>query len=183
MFHQNNYVMKKLLVLAFVALMSLTASAQVYLGGEVGFWRDHVNNQTEFSLVPEVGYSFNDRWAAGISLGYAYNYNGGFKLNGFEFAPYSRFTAVEWNKVSIFIDGCISFSALKDPDLDSSYMSWDIGFKPGVKVALTDNLSFLAHLGFLGYRDCDDAISGAVDTGVGFKFSSHDLKFGLYYNF
>ena len=66
--------MKKLLLTLVLVISSLTAGAQVYLGGEVGLWRDWNNNETTFALQPEIGYQFSDKWAAGLQIGYAHHY-------------------------------------------------------------------------------------------------------------
>ncbi len=49
-------MMKKIFLSVAVAAMSLTASAQVYVGGEVGAWRNSDANTTTVSIQPEVGY-------------------------------------------------------------------------------------------------------------------------------
>lgn len=188
--------MKKLLFTLAAVVISLTASAQVYLGGEVGFWRNYDANHTNFSLVPEIGYNLDENWAIGTTIGYDYNYAKGIKVNSFEVAPYARYTFVKFDNVSLFLDGGFGFATSKakyKSYSSDSYNSWEIGIKPGVKVDLTSKLSFIAHIGFLGYRDNDD-ISAAdyklsVPTGAfgekgfGFKVNGNDLKFGLLYNF
>lgn len=84
--------MKKLLLTLVLVISSLTAGAQVYLGGEVGLWRDWNNNETTFALQPEIGYQFSDKWAAGLQIGYAHHYNDDAKINAFNFSPYARYT-------------------------------------------------------------------------------------------
>ena len=63
--------------MALVAVMSLTASAQVYVGGSVGLWRDYNANETSFNLIPEVGYNLSDKWAIGLQIGYRHEYKSG----------------------------------------------------------------------------------------------------------
>ena len=49
-------MMKKFLFTLAAAFVTLTASAQVYVGGEVGFWRNWADgaNETTFKVLPEV---------------------------------------------------------------------------------------------------------------------------------
>lgn len=58
------------LVAAFAVAMS--ANAQVYVGG--GFGINGVDNGnttvTTYKFIPEVGYNFNENWAAGVAFGW-----------------------------------------------------------------------------------------------------------------
>ena len=66
--------MKKLFLSLLVGAASLTASAQVYVGGEVGLWRNNDANHTSFSLKPQVGYELSNKWAIGGSIGFTHDY-------------------------------------------------------------------------------------------------------------
>ena len=184
--------MKKMLLTAVVALVTLSASAQVYLGGEVGLWRNPDANTTQFNLRPDVGYKLSDKWALGIAVQYNHTYVRGEKANSMGVNPYARYTAAKFGPVSVFLDGGFEFNSVKWKDRDS-YNEWGIGIKPGLAVNLTDKLSFVTHLGFLGYNDTDegdyvdDFGAGAFwgideNHGFGFRFSNA-IRFGLYYNF
>lgn len=182
--------MKKFLLTALVALLSLTASAQIYVGGQVGFWRDYNENQTNFNLVPEVGYELSDKWAIGLNVGYVYNYDNGVKANGAVVAPYARFTAAQWGPVRLFLDGGFGFNTYKTKyDVGNktvtsdAYNAWEVGIKPGVAVALAKNVEFIAHFGFLGYRDSDDNAARFGKDGFGFQLDGNNLSFGLNYKF
>lgn len=178
--------MKKFLFTLAAAVITLTASAQVYVGGEVGFWRNWDDNHTTFTIKPEVGYTLSDNWAIGTTIGYAHNYKDGAKYNGFEVAPYARYTFVKFDAVSLFLDGGFGFQTYKvkvNGHSSDSQNGWEVGIKPGVKVDLTEKLSFVAHVGFLGYRDSDDDVSAFGEDGFGFSANGNNLTFGLYYNF
>ena len=178
--------MKKILFTLAAAVITLTASAQVYLGGEVGLWRNWDANHTSFSINPEIGYNLDENWAIGTTIGYTYNYNSGIKTNAFEVAPYARYTYAKFDAVSLFLDGGFGFQTYKvsqDGHSSDSMNGWQVGIKPGVKVDLTSKLSFVAHVGFLGYRDADDNKSAWGENGFGFKLDGNNLGFGLYYNF
>ena len=60
--------MKKIILAAFVAVASLTANAQWWAGGEVGFntWKTtseghDLGKGHEFTVAPEIGYKLNDK--------------------------------------------------------------------------------------------------------------------------
>ena len=66
--------MKKVL-LAMVAalLMTVSASAQVYLGGNFGIASTKVNdgdNVTTYAILPEIGYNIDKTWAIGTVVGF-----------------------------------------------------------------------------------------------------------------
>lgn len=177
--------MKKLFLTFVAAIISLSASAQGYVGGEVGFWRNFSDNKTTFSVAPEVGYNLSDTWAMGVTFQYVHAYEKGVKINAVTFDPYARFTYAKLGPVNLFLDGGFGIAVYKEKDADDSNVGWNVGIKPGVAVNLTDKLSFVAHIGFLGYRDSNDDHPWAYygDDGFGFDISGNDLTFGLYYNF
>ncbi len=86
--------MKKTLLAAVMAVFAMTASAQVYVGGQIGFTSSSVNadiegtnsiSGTSFKILPEVGYKINDKWAVGIQVGYSQGISafGTFDVNDF----------------------------------------------------------------------------------------------------
>ena len=194
--------MKKLFLSLIVAACSLAASAQAYVGGQVGLWRNTDANHTSFNLAPELGYKLSNQWDLGLSIGFAHDYNKGLKLNGFEVDPYVRYTVAKAGPVSFFLDGGFGFATAKAKKGDrksDSYNMWQIGIKPGVKVSLSKKVDFIASMGFLGYRDNDDVKVTGIDAiddifedaspsvygekGFGFDFKTSNLKFGLIYTF
>ena len=65
--------MKKLFfVVAFLAV-SMFASAQFYIGGNVGFMKtdNDGDKTTNFQIAPDFGYVLNDSWSFGLALGFA----------------------------------------------------------------------------------------------------------------
>lgn len=200
------YIMKKFILTLLVVVVSLTASAQVYVGGNVGFWRNTDANRTSFTIAPEVGYNLSDKWALGIGIGYKYNYGGvGNVIDGeygfdewFEFDdeegagskshtlnvdPYARWNYVKFGPVSFFLDMGFGISLTKYKGGGDALVGWNLGVKPGLKVSLAKQIDFVAHLGFLGYRDADEGAPNYGEQGLGFDFDSDNVMFGVYYNF
>ena len=95
--------MKKIVLSIIVALIAITANAQVYVGGTFGVGSDKVETEgtevknTTFKILPEVGYELNEDWSVGTVVGYEYNKSGDVKtifilfytiqMNGETFAP------------------------------------------------------------------------------------------------
>ncbi len=192
--------MKKFLLTLMVAVCSLTASAQVYLGGEVGFWRNSDDNHTNFTLKPQIGYELSNKWALGMSIGFTHDYYGSgewdgetlhkVKINSFSIDPYARWSYAKFGPVKLFLDLGFGISAAKAKSSvkgyeydDDALVSWRIGVSPGVSVGLAKNLDFVAHAGFLGYRESDHGYGPYGEHGFGFELSGYDLNFGLIYKF
>ena len=179
--------MKKIALTMIMAVITITASAQAFIGGEVSLWRNANDgaNKTTFAILPEVGYSLSPKWAIGTVVGYQHVYNAGSKTNLWTVQPYARYTLTQFGPVSVFLDGGFGFATYKVTVGDvkgDAQNAWSVGIKPGLAVNLTKKLSFVTHVGFLGYRDADGSeVLGS--EGFGFSLSGNDVSFGVYYNF
>lgn len=179
--------MKKLLLLAVFAIASLSASAQFYYGGQLGFSRNATDNITTLSIAPEVGYSFNDKWSFGGVLDYDYRYDAGQKLNIFEISPYARYkcASLAEDKLKFFVDGGVGFGVQKASGFDAGFV-YHIGFRPGISYALNNHYSLVAHLGQLGWEGATDKATGTYGRKNVFTwniFNWNDVMFGFYYSF
>ena len=188
--------MKKIILSLMVAFCSLAANAQVYVGGEAGLWRNPDNNNTDFTIRPEIGYELSDKWDIGLSIGYAHNYDGNKKhtkynkLNSFDVNPYARWTFAKLGPVNLFLEvgfGVETYKAKTGNDdievKEDAHTAWNIGVKPGLSIDVAKHLQFITHVGFLGYRDSDDHYNDHKGDGFGFNLNSNDLTIGLLYQF
>ena len=179
--------MKKLFLIAALAVASLSASAQFYSGGALGFTRNATDNITTFTLAPEVGYTFNEDWSFGGVLDYEYRYTRGSKLNIFEISPYARYNyaALAEDKLKFFVDAGIGFGVQKATGYDTGFV-YHIGFRPGISYSLSEHYSIVAHLGNLGWEGATDKAAGEYGRKNKFTwnvFDWNDLMFGFYYSF
>ncbi|MCD7900635.1 MAG: porin family protein [Bacteroides sp.] len=181
--------MKKILLLLVVIVAATSVSAQVYVGGNVGFWRDDDADYTNFRFEPEIGYNLDNQWALGINLGYLHSkgkynligYEGTVKLNALMAAPYVRYTYLEAGIVRLFLDGGFGFTTWKVKGHDSEN-GFEIGIKPGIAIKLNDRISLTGKVGFVGYRD--DYLYAADDSnGFGLSLAGEDLTVGISVNF
>lgn len=103
--------MKKIVLSVIVALIAITANAQVYVGGTFGVGSDKVETEgtevrnTTFKILPEVGYELSEDWSVGTVVGYEYNKSGDVKTNTFTIVPYARYFFLSSNVVRLFADG------------------------------------------------------------------------------
>ncbi len=167
-----------------VCFACLTASAQVYVGGGLGFSKisDGDNDATAFEILPEVGYQLNDKWAVAVQLGYINAEVGETETSTFTIAPYARYTIATWNKVNLFADGQIQYVHTDVDDLKTN--AWGLGILPGIKVDITDNLSLVSRIELLSYASAKADVDGAESVNTfTFNMNTTDLQFSLYYNF
>lgn len=178
--------MKKFFITLAAIAIAVSTSAQVYVGGNVGLSRaksDGADAKTQYSLLPEVGYNINNDWAIGTEFGWTKGSTNDLytdEVRTFEIAPYARYTFFHSRLVNAFFDGTISYG-----HVNATADLYTLGLKPGIAVNLTRKLSFVAHIGFFGYKEIDykDNIK-APDTNVwGVNLDGNNVKFGILYNF
>ena len=132
--------MKKIVMMAVMAVAAVSANAQVWVGGEVGFNTStntvkisdvSVDKTTNnFVLAPEVGYNLNEKWAVAMKLGFIHSDNNAevtelinnsgvfpFNLkstatNAFSINPYARYTFVKAGNFSFFVDGGVGYASV-----------------------------------------------------------------------
>ena len=188
--------MKKIMMTLAAAIVAVSASAQVYVGGTVGFLgsksnADNAKTATQFKINPEVGYNFSDSWAVGVNVGFGSvkgTWAGGYgsAVDGekatttFTVAPYARFTYAKLGNVSLFLDGKVSYTTVKD-----SYNEYGVNIVPGVAFAASDKVSFVAKMGDgLGWNQMKIKNSDAKLNRFGLDVNSLSaLEFGMYFNF
>ena len=179
--------MKKILMTIAAAFVAVSMNAQVYVGGSVGLnaWSSQapgVDSETTFKLLPEIGYTINDEWAIGTVIGYESDkWTGvnGVSESAFTFNPYARYTFLKAGKVSLFVDGGIDFTTASKADWNEIA----VGLKPGLAVSLTDNISFVSHIGFLGWDQLNPDGDDNNTSKFGLDLDGNNLTFGLYFNF
>lgn len=181
--------MKKLFLMMAAAITAVSVNAQVWMGGSLGFWSNSDAKDSEikttFNISPEVGYNLSEDWSIAMAFSYELaKYDNDMDITGLSVNPYVRYNMVKAGALSLFLDGGFEVGSyeLNSGNEDKSYSAWGVGIKPGIAYSLNEEFSLVAHVGFLGYRDCDDEIADVVQRGFGFKFAN-TLTFGVYYSF
>ena len=112
--------MKKIMLSLAMALVSVCASAQVYIGGTAGISSNKIgdgDSKTAYTLMPEIGYEFNNKWEAGLEIGIkkgdVCELREVREATTFIVAPYVRYTAVEpsWLTSSLRVQSVTAASA------------------------------------------------------------------------
>jgi len=172
--------MKKLVLAAIIVLAALTGmNAQEYkwwAGGRTHFWGN--DNRASFSVAPEVGYHLSPRFTLAASLAYHAIKSNNDKLtpdfSGCIVNPYIRYTAFKSGNLLGFIDGGMEFGL-------GDFEGFQIGFKPGVALLLTNRITAATQFGFIGYND-GNGIAGRT-KGVGFDLSGYCTTIAFFYSF
>ncbi|MBQ8269621.1 MAG: outer membrane beta-barrel protein [Bacteroidaceae bacterium] len=175
--------MKKILFTFVFMATAIVASAQIYVGGNIGCWNNNNSDTKTFKFAPEFGYNLNDKISIGGTAEYSFS-DYGSKMHGFGVNPYARYTIYKAGIVSLFADACMNFTYYKVQDGDSG-TTFGLGVKPGISIAINKNFSIVTHLGFLGYRNADEDIPEEVlpvEPGFGFDINGNTLEFGIYYS-
>lgn len=171
--------MKKIFMSMAAMLVALSASAQVYVGGGVGIGSQKVgsgDSKMSYKFVPEIGYSFNKNWDAGLSVGWTGTEG---DTHTFEIAPYARYTFMQSKLVNLFLEGTVGYGHIGGNGADIDV--YEFGIKPGLTVNLSDHVAFVTKVGFLGYQQSGDG-AGKVKKW-GFDLDGTDVTFGLNYKF
>jgi hypothetical protein len=170
--------MKKISLLILVAIATVaTASAQNYkwwIGGKSTLWVE--DNRTTFIVAPEVGYHLSPKLTLAASAGlHSYTYNNtnhedlGFVLN-----PYLRYSVFSKGNLLLFVDGGIEYGV-------GDIQGFQIGFKPGMAIFLSDRFTAAFQVGFVGYNDGEGV--GGRRKGTGFDLSGYQSGFAIFYSF
>lgn len=175
--------MKKFILSLVAALMMAAgANAQVYVGGGFGIGGEKQNDNdavTTYKFIPEIGYNFNDKWAAGVTFGWEGANKGGDKYVGV--APYARWTYAHSKYVNGFVEGGFGYKHAYSGAGDKDY--WQVGLRPGVMVNLNKKLSFVTRVGFLGWKQAKDNDNDGKVSKYGLDLDGNNITFSLYYNF
>lgn len=189
--------MKKFFMIAAMAVATVAANAQVWVGGNLNYQTSKANvevagvstdkTSSSFSIAPEVGYDLDDNWSVAIALGYSYdpnhtiNYNGN-SVNGasnmFTINPYVRYKFVKAGDFTFFVDGGLNYATrhmngTSDAMDNMKYVG--VGFRPGIAYAISPKVGLVAHVGELGYAYGWTKIK----TNPEIKLSENNFTFGL----
>lgn len=174
--------MKKFFAIAILAVASLTANAQAWLGGSVGFnWEngkwDGAKSTTSWTISPELGYNINDDWAiAGKISIFSSQAGDNDAVTGFKISPYARYTFAKIDDLSFFVDGGIHFTSY-GKDKGSSF---GIGIQPGLAYKVADGVTLAAKFGYFGWRTFDK--DAGDKNQFGFGVDGNNLEFGVYFD-
>ena len=149
--------MKKIILSAIIAACAITANAQTWIGGELGFnsttyksgdVKETVSNVT---ISPEIGYNLNENWAVAAKIEFSH-FEDGNTGNSVGFNPYVRYTFAKTGNLSFFIDGGLFWTNIHYKGDDKNANNFGIGFNPGLAYSISKKVSLVAHIGDFSYN-------------------------------
>lgn len=173
--------MKKIILSALVAASAIAANAQVYVGGSLGFNSFKANEDakaaTTFTIAPEIGYNFNENWAVGANISFQTKNTEPKSSSTFGVDVYARYTFAKTGIASFFVDGGVGMVTMNN----ERGAAFNVGVRPGIKVALSEKVDLVAKTGLLGYTWANKKAGkwSSLDLGI----DNTALSFGAYYNF
>lgn len=190
--------MKKLLFVAAFLMATVAASAQGWwAGGGIGYFYEKPKGApggiNSFSLAPEAGYDFNDKWGVAMAIGYSGEIDKSqdryltTSTHGFFIQPYVRYKFVKFGNATFFVDGIVQYGydVIKDKmpgvTIKTDGHSAKVGVCPGFAYAFCDKAVLACRFGFLGYKHDYDPFTDTKSNGFGFDFSSYNLGLSMYF--
>ena len=163
----------RLLVIAFLMTISFAASAQVYVGGSIGGSYAKVESTNAKSwaidISPEVGYIFNENWAAGVYISYGksvqeinseYLDNKTTNVSLFTINPYAVYAPIKFHNFAV----CAEMGASYTPKLSgANYSFYSLYVTPLLTYSVNDHIILKTGLDFA-------KLSVSGDTNGTFKF-------------
>lgn len=181
--------MKKFFAIAALAVASLTANAQAWIGGSVGFdWEkgkwDDAKAESSWEVAPEIGYNLDETWAVAIKLGVGgesyYTGTGRYQeevsYTTFIINPYARYKFANIDKLTFFLDGGLAYKS-HGKDRGNSF---GIGIKPGLAYKVADGISLEAKFGGFGWTTYSEEGGNKDKFGIG--VDTEALSFGVFFD-
>lgn len=187
--------MKKFFIAAVMTVVALTANAQVWVGGELGFSTnknaydgEKINSNTEFTFAPEVGFNISENFDVALKLAYGYTESASNKImgetfkgstNAFSINPYVRYTFAKSGNFSAFVDGGVGYTTIHYNGNKDNVNAVGVALNPGIAYAISPKVSLVAHIGEVGYDHtwCDKLTNDAFNLKL-----ANAISFGAYVN-
>ena len=187
----------RLLVITFLMTISFAASAQIYVGGSIGgsYGKAESTNAKSWTIdiSPEVGYAFNENWAAGARISYGksvsemktdYLDKTTTNVSLFTINPYAVYAPIKFHNFAV----CAEMGASFTPKLSgANYSLYSIYVTPLLTYSVNDHIILKTGLDFA-------KLSVSGDTNGTFKFGvsaggenalniADDFSIGFVYKF
>lgn len=184
--------MKKVILTAIVAVASLSASAQVWIGGDLGFGfqkrgQDGAKTESTVKIAPEIGYMINDNFGVYADINFTTESNkyeeeeyAEKAATSFGFDVAARYIFAKTGIASFFVDGGFGIDFYNN----NGGSVFDIKVQPGVKFDASEKVSIVAKLGGIRFASANKkAQENFPKTAFGLNVANTDLSLGVYYNF
>ncbi len=179
--------MKKFLLTAIVAVVSLAANAQFWAGGSLSASTSKTTNDGKdvaktntIGIKPTVGYTLTDNLDVALELSFQHTDSYSANVNSYGFSPFARYTFVKSGNFKVFADGGFSYANVHTSGVKDNTNFWEIFVRPGISYDLTKKVFLTATVGNLNYQF---AKTGDVKTNAFNLDLDSDISFGVYVRF
>lgn len=184
--------MKKFILAALVAVASVAANAQVWIGGEAGyntskstFDGNKLSSMNSVTVLPEVGYSLNEKFDVAVAIGFEHGDNSNANnvidnSNSFVLHPYVRYSYAKVGDLKFFVDGGFSYLNTHYSGVDDNTNTWKIALNPGLAYSLSPKTTLVAHVGEVAYGFSK---TGKAKTNSFNLCVDNAITFGVYFAF
>lgn len=172
-------LMKKVFAMLLLAMASVAANAQLYLGGTLGIGVENASydgesaTSTAFAIDPEVGYNFNDTWAVGATIGVQYQNVSEIDVTTVTVLPYVRGTFARAGIFDFFGEVALGYGHQSVEGHGAS--GFVAGLRPGFVAHFNDKFGLVGKTMLLKYNHFDGVnnVGFAINNGfeIGIQFT------------
>ena len=173
--------MKRILFLALMATITLTASAQFWYGASFSDGMTKVEDsdpQLSLGIAPQIGYYFTDRFGMGLEVSTSVQNAGKEDLNTTGFAPFIRYNFCDIDKAHLFVDAGVIYASTKYSELSNRMTTTGCAITPGIIYPIGEHWNLLTTFGSLGWSNSEYK-SQRIQTWQCDLFQSVSLGFVL----
>ena len=171
----KKYILSGILIMMTVIVVN-AQDYKMWIGGRTTLWAG--DGESTIIVAPEIGYHLNEKFTIAASVGFhSYNYDHIDDYSGVVFNPYIRYTAFKKGVLFGFVDGGVEFGV-------GDIKGVQVGFKPGIAVAITNRFTVALQYGFIGYSDGKGYDFGVNrKKGLGIDLSGYQSGLAFFYSF
>ena len=184
-------------LVALLAIVSIQAGAQSYIGGTVSFGTSSNSSasvMTSFGVSPDLGWFLSDKCAVGIRPAASFSFGGNSQRScSFGMTPYLQYRIFTYNRFGLWAEGAAafgwSFSKVENIEVNRTF-NYSLRALPVLTFDISDRVRFQTRLGFFSLHLSGSRSGGYSNFSSGFSASTQaigslleDATIGFLYNF
>lgn len=150
--------MKRILLLALMTTITLSASAQFWYGASFSAGMTKVEEsdpQLSLGIAPQIGYSFTEHFGVGVEVSASTQNAGKEDLHTIGFAPFIRYTFCDMDKAHLFVDAGIIYASTKHSELSKRMTTRGCAITPGIIYPIGERWKLLTTFGSIGWSNSE----------------------------
>ncbi|GHT19587.1 hypothetical protein AGMMS4957_04160 [Bacteroidia bacterium] len=154
---------KFILIMAVAVLGTVSASAQFYVGGSLGYSTStdeftkeltgfEKTTKTALMVAPDLGFALSEKFEVGLEFGYEFDADKVTKKegthdkqeSGWEIAPYARYECLSADKFSVWAQVVLGYGVKTEEST-----TFSVQFAPVLKYSLSHHIKLISRVNFL----------------------------------